>query len=248
MILPFGLSGLEAAWMALALFGAAFVRGYSGFGFAALVVTSAALVTDPMLFVPVVLLADILLTIQQARGIRAFIDWRRAAALFAGCIIGVPVGVLALAAVGVDTGRAIISAYVLAMCGLLLLGWRFRGHVGMPGHAGVGVLSGLANGAAVGGLPVAVFFAAQPIPAATFRATLIAYFTLLDLWTLPVMAHAGMITRDTFVVTALAMPILSLGIWLGGRHFLRTEPQSFRRFAILLLAVLASLGLLKSVI
>lgn len=248
MILPFGLSGAETAWMALVLFGAAFVRGYSGFGFAALVVTGAALVTDPMLFVPVVLLADILLTIQQARGIWPHVDWRRAGALFAGCILGVPVGVHALAAMGVDTGRAVISVYVLAMCGLLLLGWRFQGHVGMPGHAGVGVLSGLANGAAVGGLPVAVFFAAQPIPAAIFRATLIAYFTLLDLWTLPVMAHAGMITRETFVVTALAMPILSLGVWLGGRHFLRTDPQNFRRFAILLLAILASLGLLKSVV
>ena len=248
MILPFGLDALEATWMAVALFVAAFVRGYSGFGFAALVVTSAGLVTDPMLFVPVVLLADAFLTIQQARGIRGFIDWRRAGALFAGCIIGVPVGVHALAAVGIDTGRAVISIFVLAMCGLLLLGWRFRGHVGMPGHAGVGVLSGLANGAAVGGLPVAVFFAAQPIAAATFRATLIAYFTLLDLWTLPVMWQAGLITRDTVIATALAFPLLSLGVWLGGRHFLRTEPQNFRRFAILLLAILASLGLLKSVV
>jgi uncharacterized protein len=201
-----------------------------------------------MLFVPVVLLADAFLTVQQARGIRPHIDWRRAGALFAGCLIGVPVGVHALAAVGIDTGRAVISIFVLAMCGLLLLGWRFRGHVGMPGHAGVGVLSGLANGAAVGGLPVAVFFAAQPIPAATFRATLIAYFTLLDLWTLPVMWQAGLITRDTVIATALAFPLLSLGVWLGGRHFLRTEPQNFRRFAILLLAILASLGLLKSVV
>ena len=47
---------------------------------------------------------------------------------------------------------------------------------------------GQANGAAVGGLPVAAFFAAQTMSAATFRDTLIACFTLLDLWTLPVMA------------------------------------------------------------
>lgn len=248
MTLPFGLAGLEIAWMALALFGAAFVRGYSGFGFAALVVTSASLVTDPMHFVPVVLLADVFLTIQQARGIRGFIDWRRAFALFAGCLVGVPVGVHALAALGIDAGRAIISVFVLAMCGLLLLGWRFRGPAGMPAHAGVGVVSGLANGAAIGGLPVAVFFAAQPIAAATFRATLIAYFTMLDLWTLPVMWQAGLITRDTVVATALAYPLLSLGVWLGGRHFLRSDPQSFRRFAILLLAGLASLGLFKSVL
>ncbi len=98
----------------------------------------------------------------------------------------------------------------------------------------------------MGGLPVAVFFAAQPISAATFRATLIAYFTLLDLWTLPNMWRADLIVRDTLIVTVVSLPLMSAGVWLGGRRFLSAAPQEFRRFAILLLAVLALLGLGKS--
>jgi hypothetical protein len=47
------------------------------------------------------------------------------------------------------------------------------------------VISGLANAPGMGGLPVAAFFAAQPMPAAVFRATLIAYFPLLDLYSAP---------------------------------------------------------------
>jgi hypothetical protein len=38
-----------------------------------------------------------------------------------------------------------------------------------------------------------------------------------------------------------------LGNWLGGRHIFNTDPQDFRRFAILLLAGLAGMGLLKAV-
>ena len=246
MSLPFDLSPLAAAWLALAILGAAYVRGYSGFGFAALIVSAAGLVTDPLHFVPVVLLADILLTAQQARSIRAHVDWRRVGWLLAGCAGGVPLGVWAIAQVGADTARAAISVYVLLTCAILVAGWQMRRPPGRVAHLATGVASGLANGAAVGGLPVAAFFAAQTIPAATFRATLIAYFTLLDLWTLPLMAWWGLITRDTLIATALGLPLMIAGIWAGGRHFLLANPQGFRRFAIGLLAALAILGLLRS--
>lgn len=248
MTLPFDLGPGAALWLAVVCLGAGYVRGYSGFGFAALVVTGASLVTDPLLFVPVVILADIALTAQQARGIRRHVDWRRVAGLFLGCVVTVPVSVWALTSVGVDAARAAISGYVLAMCGLLLAGWQLpaRFHRRDGANLGVGLVSGLANGAAVGGLPVAVYFAAMNLPAATFRATLIAYFTLLDLWTLPVMAALGLITRDTLVATVVLGPVMIAGVALGSRRFNRANPQSYRRFAILLLAVLALAGLGRS--
>jgi uncharacterized membrane protein YfcA len=247
-MIPFDLTPLAALWMALAILGAAFVRGYSGFGFAALIVAAAGLVTNPLHFVPVVLLADIILTAQQARAIRAHIDWRRVGTLFAGCLIGVPFGIWALTRADPDTARAAISLYILAMCALLLTGWRLHRPAGDAAHVATGIVSGLANGAAVGGLPVAAFFAAQPIAAAVFRATLIAYFTLLDLWTLPLMWSQGLITRDTLLATALGLPLMVAGVHLGSRHFLTAAPENFRRFAILLLATLASLGLLRSLL
>lgn len=242
----FGLGPGALLWIGLVILGAAFVRGYSGFGFAALAVTGASLVTDPMHLVPVVVIADILLTAQQARGIRAHVQWWRVGWLFAGCLLGVPLSVWALAAIGPDRARLAIALYVLAMCALLLAGWKPGRATGPASHAATGLVSGLANGAAVGGLPVAVFFAAQPVSAAAFRATLIAYFTLLDLWTLPMMAQAGMIGRDTLLATALFLPPMVLGVWLGGRRFRAAAPAGFRRFAIGLLAALAVLAIGKS--
>ncbi len=247
-MIPFDLSPLAALWMAMAILGAAFVRGYSGFGFAALIVAAASLVTNPLHFVPVVLLADIILTAQQARSIRAHVDWRRVAALFAGCLVGVPLGVWALTKADPDTARAAISLYILVMCAALLAGFRLARPAGHAAHVVTGIVSGVANGAAVGGLPVAAFFAAQPIPAAAFRATLIAYFTLLDLWTIPLMWSQGLISRDTLLATALGLPLMVAGVHAGSRHFLSAAPENFRRFAILLLATLATLGLLRSLL
>lgn len=246
-MIPFGLTGSEAALIALGMVVAGYVRGYSGFGFAALVMSSTALVTDPFPMVPVVILADIFMTAAQARGIWRHIDWARVRGLFLGCLVGVPISVWAIQAVGVDAGRAILSGFILVMCAVLWAGFHIR-RQGMAAHVGTGFISGLANGMAVGGLPVAAFFTAQSVPPVVFRATVIAYFTALDLWSLPVLGHAGQITGDSLVATAMGLPFMLIGLWLGGRHFSGTSPQDFRRFAIGLLAVLAVAGLAKAVI
>jgi hypothetical protein len=134
------------------------------------------------------------------------------------------------------------------MCGVLLAGWRLSREVsGLPNGV-AGVISGLANAPGMGGLPIAAFFAAQPMSAAVFRATLIAYFPLLDIYSAPLYWYSGLVTWDTLWAGLIALPVTLLGNWLGGRHFFDTDPQDFRRFAIVLLGGLALLGLGKALI
>ncbi len=246
MPIPFGMGPWAALYMGLAFFAASFVRGYSGFGFSALVVSAGSLVTNPLNFVAVVMVCEFALTFQQWPSVRRDVDWRRVLTLLSGAAIGLPVELWAITGIGVDLARAIMAIYVLSMCGVMLMGWQFA-HLPRQGATfGVGITSGLASAPGMGGLPVASYFAAQTMPAATFRATLVAYFTLLDLYSAPLLWWFGMVSRDTFITAVLAAPLMILGLWLGGRHFLRTGPQEFRRFAIVLLALLAVLGLMKA--
>jgi uncharacterized protein len=55
----------------------------------------------------------------------------------------------------------------------------------------------------MGGLPVAAFFAAQPMRA-VFRATLIAYFPLLDIYSAPLYWLAGLVSWDTLWAALIA--------------------------------------------
>jgi uncharacterized protein len=247
MVIPLGLDLGPAVALGAAFFIAAFIRGYSGFGFSALVVAFSGLITNPVLLVPVVMLCEIAMTAGQLRGISGLIDWRRIWPMLAGAAVAMPVSVTLLARVGADPAQLAISLLILIMSFILLAGWTLRKPINLLGHAGVGVASGIANGAAVGGLPVAAFMAAQPIAAPVFRATMVAYLTAIDLVALPVLWANGMVTGDTVKVFALAAPLLALGLWLGGRHFLAASPQSFRRMAIVLLMILSGLGLLHSV-
>ena len=247
MPLPLGLAPWAAGALGLAFLAAAFVRGYSGFGFSALVVAFGGLLTNPVLLVPVVILCEIAMTLVQSRGIGNQIDWRRVWPMLAGAAVAMPVSVTLLARVGEGPARLAISLLILAMSLMLLSGWALRRPLGATGHGAVGVASGIANGAAVGGLPVAAFMAAQPIPAQVFRATMVAYLTALDIVALPVMWINGLVTRDTVFVFLLSLPLIALGVWLGGRRFFSATPQDFRRATIVLLAALASLGLVRSV-
>ena len=248
MPLPFDLTPATALFMALAFLIAAFVRGYSGFGFSALVVASSALVTNPLNFVAVVMFCEFGMTVQQWGGVWRDVDWRRVISLMIGAVVGLPLGLWALTGIGVDAARAVVAIYVLGMCAVMLAGWRITRPQGDAGHLAIGLASGLANAPGMGGLPVATYFTAQGMAAGTFRATLIAYFAVLDLFSAPVMWAHGLVSGDTLYAAALSVPIIVLGTWAGGRHFLNTDPQDFRRFAIFLLAGLAVMGLLKSVI
>ena len=248
VVLPFEMSPLAAGYMAFAFFVAAFVRGYSGFGFSALIVSASSLVTKPLNFVAVVMFCEFLMTAQQWSGVWRDVAWRRVGLLMVGAVVGLPLGLWALTGISADAARGVIAIYVLVMCGVLLAGWTLRGQVGRGAHVLTGLLSGLANAPGMGGLPVATFFAAQRIPAVVFRATLILYFALLDLYSAPVMWLHGMVTWDTLYAVGLSLPFIGAGIALGGRHFLKTDPQEFRRLALILLAGLAVMGLIKSVV
>ena len=246
--MPFDLGPGTAAALAIGLLGAAFVRGYSGFGFSAIFIAFAALLTNPLPLIPVVFSCEILMTAFQARGIRGHVDWRRVGWLLAGAAVALPFSVSVILSVGVDTARLVISAIILIMSLILLSGWTLQRKIGGPGHGAVGILAGVCNSAGVGGLPVATFLSAQPVEAAVFRATMIVFLTGIDLMTLPLLWRGGLVTWDTALAVAMVFPVLGLGVWLGGRQFLSASPTTFRRFAVILLLVLSLLGLLRALL
>lgn len=247
MAMPFELSCGNAGFLGVAILIFSFVRGYSGFGFSALVITTSALVTNPLHFVAVVVILETVMSLQAWNGIGKSVDWQRVWLLMAGAAVGMPLGLWALTSISADAARAVISSYVLLMCVILLLGWRFKKPVEGKANILAGVVSGLANAPGMGGLPLAAFFAAQPMSVAVFRATLVAYFPLLDLMGAPMYFLAGLVSWDTIRASFLALPLVFLGNWLGSRHFLKTDPKDFRHFSILLLAGLAVMGLIKAV-
>ncbi len=240
--LGFGALAVMLAGLAMA----SFARGYSGFGFSALLVASWSLVGSPARAVAVALVLEVTASVLQAAAVWPDIPWRRVGLLMAGAVLGTPLGTHLLAVTDERTLRFGIAVFILLAAGALLAGLRLMRRGPRPLVLAVGVASGACNGAvAMGGLPVAVFLTAEDANPRVLRASVVAYIFLLDLTGLFFLSREGLVGRDTLSVAVFCLPVLAAGMWLGGRHFLGATPHGFRRVTLVLLMLLALLGIAR---
>ena len=240
------LSAEGLAFCAAIFLCAGFVRGYSGFGMSAVIMASLTFILPPSDLVPITIGLEIAASMGQARGIWRDINWRILGALCVGALIGNPIGVYILANFGAEQVKGGLLAFILLASLLLWFSPSVSLRLSACMLAMTGFASGIVNGAAgVGGLVVALAFTAGRVPAATVRAVFIAYLFAIDLWGSLLLQLNGLFDVTALARIGFAIPIMAIGVWLGGRRFLSTSPQSFRTFVLVLLSVICTVGLLK---
>lgn len=245
------LDGLSPAAIAIMLAGlvlASLARGYSGFGFSALLVASWSLVTNPAKAVALALIMEVTASVFQAFSVWKDIPWKRVGLLIAGAALGTPIGVHLLANTDERLLRMGLAGFIFLAAIALLSGWKLKRRANQLGTAGVGVASGVCNGAvAMGGLPVAIFLTADGDSPKAIRAAVVAYFFLLDIVGLIFLSREGLVDGQSFSLAILCLPVLLVGMWAGGRHFLGATPEGFRRVTLGLLLVLSLIGMARAI-
>jgi uncharacterized membrane protein YfcA len=226
-----------------------FVRGYSGFGFSAILMAGLGLVLPPADIVPLAIALEVLASLGQARQVWRDIDWRLLAVLLAAGLIGNPLGVLLLTAIPGETLRVAIYLFIGAASLTLLVSPKLGRPLSLPVLAAAGLVAGVVNGAAaLSGLTLALVFAVSGISPQIMRATLIAYFFATDLWAGLFLGAAGLFDAAALWRIALSLPLLAFGLWAGNRRFLGSPPASFRKLTLCLLIALSALGLLRALV
>ncbi len=244
----FGLDFFSLIITSISVFVAGIIRGYSGFGFAMVAVTSISLVLPPVQVVPLVLILEVLASMRLVPQVWKDIDWHSLRWLLAGSLFATPFGVYLLANIPEEPMRISISLLVLVAAILLLFGWAWRR---MPGRAFIlatGVASGVLNGAAaIGGPPVILLYLSSPAAVTVSRASIIAYFLGLDVMGLTMASIQGLTTFKTLLVTSICLIPLYLGITMGSRMFIKSDKEFFRKHVLILLIILSVAGLLRGI-
>lgn len=234
------LSPAALAYAALAVFAAAFVRGYAGFGSSMIWVSSLAIVLPPAEVVPMVLLFEVVASLGLLPAVWREVQWRSLRWIVLGTLLATPIGVYALASLPADAIRLAIACVVIVAT---LLIWR-----GVSLHSGSGALPALATGlgagllngsTGAGGPPVILFYFGANAAVAVGRASIIAYFLASDTLGTAFLAAEGLVTSEVLLRTLVGLPLIGLGIWIGHHGFRRSDPARFKRLVLLLLIVLS---------
>jgi hypothetical protein len=241
---------LTAAHLGIAMFVvfvAAFVRGYSGFGFAMVAVTGLSLLRPPAEIVPMVLALDIVAGANLVPSVLGDVDWRSLRWLLVGMVVSTPLGVWVLASAPAATTRMLVSVAVLIASAALWRGFSLRAIPGPGATFATGAASGVLNGgAAIGGPPVILFYFSSPAGATVSRASLIMYFLGTDIVSIGFCTFYGLLTAEALLRAVALLVPLGLGVVIGSRRFARTSPESFRRVVLVLLMLLSIAGFIRA--
>lgn len=243
-------------WLPAALLvalGAGVVRGFSGFGFAALTVAGLALFVPPASVIPAVLALEVLASVTMMKSALREADRRWLAWLFGGNLVFIPVGLAMLAWLPELTMRLLVGGVLLTSALVLLA----AGERSWPATAALrgftGVLSGLLNGmTASGGVAAAMLMTAAHVPPAALRGTMISFLLFAGAYALawaavlPTGRAGGLLGVHTLQWMAVLGPAMLAGIWLGRRSFQGATARVYRRAVLWLLVVISALGVLRA--
>jgi uncharacterized protein len=246
------LAGLDAptlGYACVAIFVGGFVRGYTGFGSSMIWVSSLTLVIPPVEIVPILLALEVIASIHLLPQAWSHVAWSSVGWLTISAWVATPLGVALLAKTPTTAMQLAISLIIVASAVVLWRGYHLARTPGKVATVATGAVSGVLNGAtSAGGPPVVIFYLSTPEGMSAQRASLIAYFLGSDALGFGVAALSGLVGADSIVRLALFVPAMLIGTALGGRRFLTTTPETFRRATLLLLVMLGIAGVVRAVV
>ncbi|WP_303978977.1 sulfite exporter TauE/SafE family protein [Dongia mobilis] len=242
--------GASAAALVFAtVFLAGFLRGFTGFGFALAAVPVITLFVEPASVVPSIPIVAMVAGAEQMRRAWRVANWHAIRRLLIGAVLGAPVGVLALSYLPANIMRALIGLVLLFAVLALWRGYRFKERPPTSAQVGIGIASGLLNGAtAMGGPPVILYFLAAPEGVAIGRASLLVYFFFISAWSIVAQTVAGLIDLKVVVLAFLMIPVMALGNVIGDRMFNRSKASTYQRIALGFLLAIAILAIVRATI
>ena len=242
------LSGFAAGQIAvavLAAFGAAFIRGLTGFGFGILMVPILALALTP---VEAVLAINIMAGLLAFTELRLILREAERSALIIGAmvVLGTPFGLLLLDATPAAVARFLIALIALSAFIAVSLPQRGAEQPGTLATTVTGVSAGLLTGfAAMPGPPVVPYYVGRDIPRLTAKASMIGIFGVAALAGVGSGAAIGVLEPKIAVLGLALFPIVLLGNWTGSLAFGNVSDRIWRIIVGTVLGAAALAALVK---
>lgn len=216
------------------------MRGFSGYGSGLLMAPVFSLLLAPADVVAIILLLNLLTSLQLMPAFLRRVDWRLAFRLFVPSLAGLPIGLYFLHSVDAVILRRTVAFLVILVAVLMLSGWHYCGRRGVLQDGVVGVSSGFMTAVGgIGGPPVILYLLSdRSLSAGVFRAVCLTYFSMGQVATLVPMSVSGIVTVHQLINVVLLLPVAMLANFLGAFLHRWSEGRNqtlFRRVSLLFL-------------
>jgi len=235
-----GLGGLQVAGIALVVFAAALLRGFSGFGSSLLMVPVLALVIGPKTAVAVSTLLEALATAMLLPANFVHADRRTVLTMSPATVAAIPFGHLALLKLDPSLSNLAISAAVTIMAALVWSGTSLGLPRGAGGQIGTGLASGFLTGfGSIGGPPLVLYILSGTGAAIRKRAEVIVVAGISQIFGIFSMVYFGVLDMGGATGALLLAPIFFGGGVLGAWLFRQASERTYQRVALGALLVAA---------
>jgi uncharacterized membrane protein YfcA len=228
------------AGAAAVTFGAAYVRGLTGFGMAIILVPLLGLIISPGEAVVLGILLQLLIGPVGIKVILADADRKSALIIAAFAMVTTPLGIWLFKQTPPDVARLLIAGIAIIAFLLVLLPYRAGAGPGPKETAATGIASGILTGfAAMPGPPVIPYYLRQSMTPDQARASMMmVFFGTAIAGTISSFALGLGSWRLIWLSAFLFLPMLA-GNWLGARSFGKVSAPVWRSFVAVVLAVAA---------
>jgi len=236
--LPFWLFG------AIILSVAYFVRGVAGFGSGLIAIPLLALTMPLSLAVPLVVFLDYVASASHGLKDRAQIQWRQILPLLPFTAIGVISGLYLFKTIDPVMLAHALGVFILAYAAYSLLIKDGDGRASSLWAVPAGSLGGLVGTLfGTGGPFYVVYLKHRGLPKTQFRATFATIFLMDGAGRLTGYLASGYFERDWLLLAAASLPLMAIGLYLGGHVHTNISQRTFQ-VAVSLLLVISGISLL----
>lgn len=232
------LSVLQLLLAVVILTAAYFIRGIAGFGSGLIAIPLLALMLPVTLVVPVIGLLDYLASASHGTSHRHAIAWRDIVPLLPFTLLGVLAALYLLKTTDALLLRKVLGGFVMSygLYSLLYAGpTRQGGRWWAVPAGGFGGLIGTLFG--TGGPFYVIYLKLRGLDMTAFRATVAAIFFIDGGARIVGYFASGFYTSQTMFAFAVAIPIMAMALYGGGRVHTTISPRTFQRgIGLLLLA------------
>ncbi|SDN83111.1 sulfite exporter TauE/SafE family protein [Halobacillus aidingensis] len=218
----------------------------TGFGFSIMATPFLLLLFEPAEAIQINLILSLVISSALIMKIKKDIDLGILKRFVTGSVIGLAIGIAVFLHMDMNRLKMGVALMIIALTIMLIL--KFRMNQSKERDLLIGGISGsLTTSIGVPGPPILLYFSGTDTPKEIVRGTTLAFYLFIYFVSLIIQVVFAGTSKTTWVSSLWALPLVFLGLYLGGKLFKWIDPKVFRLFTYIILLFTGIYLLIESV-